>query len=149
MVVADVQDAFWLMPNTRQERLFVATMLKQFIMVFNRAAQEGRGASLSFCTFIALVARCVQSLLYIGYGSDARSAFDLLLQVYVRDPWAVRRGTPARRHFTVATLMSAWLIICLPMAFHKATRDVKLNWIGVTLILDSKNRQVKAEITDD
>ena len=79
MLITDVQDAFWLLPDTMRERRFMCTVLLRLIIVFLRKAQGGRNASLAFCTFIALAARLVQSLFFVGAGLAKRSSFYLLL----------------------------------------------------------------------
>ena len=126
----------------------MATMLKDLIIIFNRTAQGSRSASLSWCTFVALAARCIQSLFYNqDDAANRRSKFDLLLQVYVDDPLATVRGNRKQRDRLAAVLMTGWKILGLPMAFHKAQRGITIPWIGVVLSINMKLEHMTAEVT--
>ena len=80
LLVADVQDAFWLIPLAWEERRYFVAKFNGRYLVFLRTAQGSRGALLTWAAIAALVARCVQNVLVTPHGQEAR------LQMYVDDP---------------------------------------------------------------
>eukprot|EP00439_Symbiodinium_sp_Y106_P072133 s436_g13.t1 len=78
-LIADISDAFWLIPlHPKERRFFVASFQGKFL-VFERTAKGSRGAPLTFCTIMGLATRLLQSLL-----------------VYTGDPWIIAKGTPTQ-----------------------------------------------------
>ena len=62
-LIADISDAFWLIPlHPKERRFFVASFQGKFL-VFERTAKGSRGAPLTFCTIMGLATRLLQSLL--------------------------------------------------------------------------------------
>ena len=91
-LVADVNNAFWLVPpHPADRRLFIVKHGGVFV-VFERTAQGSRGAPLSWAAVASLLARVAQSLLLSddGRGQEGR------LQVYVGDPLLAVKGTPGQ-----------------------------------------------------
>ena len=80
LLVADVQDAFWLIPLAWEERRYFVAKFRGRYLVFLRTAQGSRAAPITWAAIAALVARCVQSIFCTPHGHEAR------LQMYVDDP---------------------------------------------------------------
>ena len=92
MLVIDIQVAFWHIPNHPAERKYFVARAGRHYIIFRRTAQGSRNAALTWATVAALVARCVQSLFLGGAKARSRTMGNLMLQVYVDDPFAVMRG---------------------------------------------------------
>ena len=118
MFIADIVDAFWLIPLHPKERKFFCAKLRGKFYLFTRTAQGSRMAPLTFAAIMALASRWIQSL------SD-----EFQLQTYVDDPLVIIKGI---RRLAVI-IAAAWQIMGFPLAFHKATLSDKLTWIGVQL----------------
>ena len=132
LLVADVQDAFWLIPLAWSERRYFVTKFRGRFLVFQRTAQGSRGAPLTWAAIAALVARRVQSVFITPHGQEAR------LQMYVDDPLLALKGSEARRARLAARFLFVWLLLGMGVAFPKARFDRELVWIGVKLrITDS------------
>ena len=108
-LVADIVDAFWLIPLKECERKYFVARLRNRYFVFLRIAQGSRGAPLTFAAITAVAARWIQSL------ND-----NIRLQVYVDDPLAFIRGTPEQQIRTAVSIVIAWTVLGFPMASHKA-----------------------------
>ena len=122
LLVADIVDAFWLIPLRAEERRFFVARLRGHYYVFLRTAQGSRAAPLTFAAIAAIGARWVQSL------SD-----EFRMQMYVDDPLTVLRGSWDRRRRLAATIVIAWSVMGFPIASHKAVLANTLVWIGMTL----------------
>ena len=128
-IVADVIDACWLVPNHPSERkYFIANFQKHFIL-FLRTAQGSRMAGLTWATIVSLVGRCVASLFIDTSRPQARFPSNFAMRIYVDDPWATARGTPEEVEIICAMPTLAWLTLGMPIAFHKAMRGTRLQWI--------------------
>ena len=145
-LIADVSDAFWLVPLEPRERRFFVAKFRGKFLVFLRTAQGSRTAPLTFCTIMSLATRLVQSVLMLnhdrtGYGEGAR------VQVYTDDPWVVTKGTPEQIDRCFAIVLLLWDLLGLPIATHKATRGPSLKWIGMQITVNQ--REVQVEIPED
>ena len=134
-LIADVEDAFWQLSNRPDERKFFVAWIGGFYYIFLRAAQGSRNAGLTWATIMGLLGRFANSLFIQPAFRRARSLEECRLQIYVDDPWAVARGTAARRQIIFAKLTALWLVVGLPIAFHKASRGQDVKWIGVQFTL--------------
>ena len=99
-LIADVTDAFWLVPLRKSGCRYVVIKFRGLFYVFLRTAQGSRGAPLSWSVIVSLLARVVQSLFCSKGTQTAR------LQVYVDDPLLALRGTAnQRRNIAVTSLL--------------------------------------------
>ena len=124
-LVADVVDAFWLIPLRKEERRFFCAKLRGGYYCFLRTAQGSRGAPLTFAAVIALAARFVQSIHstpmhHSLWTEEAR------MQVYVDDPLFMIRGSGARVKQLAAVILLSWTVMGFPLAFHKAMLGQKM-----------------------
>ena len=62
LFVADIIDAFWLIPLAVEERRYFCARLRDTYYMYTRTAQGSRAAPLTFAVIIALAARWVQSI---------------------------------------------------------------------------------------
>ena len=127
LLVADIQDAFWLIPLAFEERKFFVCKFRGRYLIFARTAQGSRGAPLTWAAIAALAARCVQSVFITPDGEEAR------LQMYVDDPLLAMQGIESRRFRLAARFLVVWLLLGFGVAFPKAKFSQKLVWIGVEL----------------
>ena len=133
--IADIVDAFWLIPLHVSERKFFCAFLRGHYYLFVRTAQGSRMAPLTFASTMSIASRWIQSL------SDEYS-----MQVYVDDPLVVLASNPERTKRLVCMIAASWMIMGFPLAFHKATLAAKLVWIGVQL--DITDKSVIAEVPE-
>eukprot|EP00435_Cladocopium_sp_Y103_P049753 s2113_g15.t1 len=135
MLIADITDAFWLIPLRKCERKYFTAMLRGHFYSFNRTAQGSRGAPLTFAAIIATAARWVAS-----------ADHDMHLQVYVDDPIAILQGSERHRQRMACLVVVMWSLMGFPIATHKAKLDTDLVWIGAGLQVSPT--QVKAEVPE-
>eukprot|EP00435_Cladocopium_sp_Y103_P047858 s2395_g14.t1 len=131
-LIADVVDAFWLVPLHKSERKYFCAKLRGKYFCFHRTAQGSRAAPLTFAAIIALASRWVQSVVSTPRHLGMRTE-EARVQTYVDDPLVTIRGTPERQRRLTAVVLIAWMIMGFPIAVHKATLSNKLTWIGVEL----------------
>ena len=141
LLVADVQDAFWLIPLAWEERRYVVCKSRGKYFVFTRTAQGSRGPPLTWAAVAALVARRVQSVFVTEGG------FGALLQMYVDDPLLALKGLQSRRCRLAVRFLCVWLLLGFQIAFSKASYSQKLVWIGVQL--DVRESELIATIPPD
>ena len=144
--VADVVDAFWLVPLAPCERRFFVAKFRGRYLVFCRTAQGSRTAPLTFAALMATAARLMQSVLLRNHLSEDIWQ-DSRLEVYVDDPWAAIKGTPAEVDTITAVLLCAWEIMGFPIAYHKACRARSLKWIGMVISVHAD--KVTVEVPED
>ena len=142
--IADVSDAFWLIPLHQLERKYFVAMIGGRYYVFLRTAQGSRGAPLTFSVIMALAARFVQSTLCKCSRKDGVP--EGTMQVYVDDPLAILKGTDMRRSRLASVISVAWMLLGIPMAFHKAVLSSTVVWIGVSLAVH--RNEVVVEVTE-
>ena len=70
LFIADVSDAFWLIPLHKSEQKYFVARLEGRYYIFLRTAQGSRGAPLTCSVIMALASRFIQSILCSG---DART----------------------------------------------------------------------------
>lgn len=117
--VADIVDAFWLIPLHPEERRFFCAKFRDKYMVFRRTAQGSRTAPLTFAAIMSSATRLLQSLLLRD--SLSKSVWqDARLEVYVDDPWVAIRGTQEKIDNLIACLLVGWELLGFPIAYHKA-----------------------------
>ena len=130
--VADIVDAFWLIPINKDEQRFFVARFRNNFLVFNRTAQGSRTAPLTFAAIMSTAGRLLQSLLLRNHlGQQIWQ--DGRLEVYVDDPWACFKGTQGEISDLVACLLIGWELLGFPIAYHKATMavvEVGLAWIS-------------------
>ena len=131
-VVADIVDAFWLIPLHPLERRFFCAKLGGKFLVFNRTAQGSRTAPLTFASIMSFAARLVQSLLSRDHINE-HAWQDGRLEIYVDDPWAVFKGTPEEIKQLAATVLIGWDLLGFPVAYQKASLSSTLKWIGMDI----------------
>ena len=144
LFIADVADAFWLIPLHHKERRYFVAKLKEKFYVFLRTAQGSRGAPLTFSVIMALAARFVQSTLCRSNSKDAVP--EGLMHVYVDDPLTILRGTEVRQRRLACMISVAWMLLGIPMAFHKAVLAKAVVWIGVAL--ETTQTEVVVEVPE-
>ena len=140
--VIDATDAFWELGLHPNERRFFVGKFRGKYLIYLRTAQGSRGAPLSWAGVFGLICRCVQSLFYLGVGSQTRSKFSTELQVYVDDPWAVVIGRQRQRDRFLALMILAWRIIGVRLAFAKARRGLGVDWIGANIVIKDSSTVV-------
>ena len=130
--VADIVDAFWLIPiNKDEQRFFVAKYRGKFL-VFNRSAQGSRTAPLTFAAIMSTAGRLLQSLLLRNHlGQQVWQ--DGRVEIYVDDPWACFKGTQGEVRDLIACLLIGWELLGFPIAYHKASMGNNLKWIGMDI----------------
>ena len=133
LFIADIVDAFWLIPLHVSERRYFCAHLRGHYYLFTRTAQGSRMAPLTFAAIMSVASRWVQSL-----------SNEYAMQVYVDDPLVAILAEPHRTKRLACVIASAWMIMGFPLAFHKATLAPQLVWIGVQL--EVKDDTVVAEI---
>ena len=145
LFIADVADAFWLAPLHMDERKYFVAKFRKKYYVFVRTAQGSRGAPLTFAVIMALCARFVQSILCGpcrgGHHPEA------MLQIYVDDPLAVLLGTDARQKRLACLIATAWMVLGVPLAFHKAILSSHTMWIGINI--NVSENEVMVEVPAD
>lgn len=142
--IADIADAFWLVPLRPEERRYFAAQYGRKTYVFTRTAQGSRGAPLTFSVIMALASRLVQSVV-----SGPRSRTHLpeaFLQVYVDDPLAIMVGSESRLRRLACMISVVWALLGFPVAYHKAVLAPDVVWIGVRLVVSQK--QVMVEVPE-
>ena len=140
-LIADVSDAFWLIPLSKRERKYFVSKHRGRWLVFMRTAQGSRGAPLSWAAIAALVARCVQSLFFTD---DSCTELDAKLQLYVDDPLLAMRGDDHHCKRLCVRFCVAWLVLGFNLAFSKAQCSPDVVWIGVRLKINE--RRIEATI---
>ena len=139
MLVLDASDAFWNVPLRRCERKYYCGRLsrrgKEQYLCYTRTAQGSRGAPLAWAAVFGLISRCVLSTLREERHGD--SVLPAAMQVYVDDPWLAFRGTQMQCHRMAATVIVAWRILGIDLAFSKGQLGDQINWIGATLSVES------------
>ena len=79
LLIADITDAFWLVPLRKEEQKFFTATLRSKFYSFNRTAQGSRSAPLTFAALLATAGRWVASAVEEG----------MHVQIYVDDPIVV------------------------------------------------------------
>jgi hypothetical protein len=141
LLIADVSDAFWLVPLHPSERRYFVARYRDHWYVFKRTGQGSMGAPLSWAAIAALLARCIQGLYAVGNEDEAR------LQMYVDDPLLAVRGRFWRRRRLVVRFCVGFLLLGFRLAFNKAQYSSSVVWIGVGLSISS--RRLVATIPED
>ena len=131
LFIADVADAFWLVPLHMEERRYFVAKFRAKYYVFVRTAQGSRGAPLTFSVIMALAARFVQSMLC---GPCC-------------DPLAVLLGTDVRQKRLACMISTAWMVLGVPMAFHKAILSNNTTWIGINI--NVSDAEVMVDVPED
>ncbi len=139
--VADVVDAFWLIPLHPEERKYFCAKFRNKFMIFRRTAQGSRTAPLTFAAVMSSATRLLQSLLLRD--SLSKSIWqEARLEVYVDDPWAAIRGAQGKVDNLIACLLVGWELMGFPIAYHKACRGPSLKWIGMTITVTTQGVEV-------
>jgi len=141
-LIADIVDAFWLVPLKKCERRFFTAKLRGVYYSFERTAQGSRSAPLTFAAIIALASRWVQSILSTSMHGGMHTE-EARLQTYVDDPIFSIRGDESRRARVAAIILVAWSIMGFPVAFHKATLSNNVVWIGIELTIQEDSIEAK------
>ena len=128
-LVLDFIDAFWLLPLSPKERRYFVAMLRGRYLVWCRTAQGSRGAPLSWAVFAALLMRCAQGVAG-KVEANRRVRNRAAGHCYVDNPILAVRGSPAQRARTVVRVALAWMVLGLPLAFHKGRLSSAVVWIG-------------------
>jgi hypothetical protein len=130
ITVLDYVDAFWNIPLRFSERRHFVGMARGEYFVYTRAAQGSRNGPLSWAAVISLVIRLTQGLFMFDEGATTQTTFRARSQTYVDDPALSFRGDRACRDRNLAVWVLAVRALGLPLAFHKAQRGAKVDWIG-------------------
>lgn len=131
-MVADVVDAFWLVPLHKSEMKYFTAKLGGKYMVFQRTAQGSRAAPLTFAAVMALATRLLQSLLLNDHLGESMWQ-DGRMETYVDDPWLVMKGNPQKIEELTLCVLIGWELMGFPLAYHKAAVGASLKWIGMTI----------------
>ena len=110
MVVLDFKDAFFQVPVLPEERPFLAAKLRGKCVVFERAAQGSRGASLLWRRMAALINRLTSGL---------SSTTKLRTSFYVDDPLIAAVGTAAETKRSITKVVASWMGLGFRLAFEK------------------------------
>ena len=131
-MVADITDAFWLIPLHPVERTFFVAKFRNQYLIFRRTAQGSRTAQLTFASIMALATRFLQSLLLRNHLSESVWQ-DARIETYVDDPWVAIKGSQSEIDELTVTMLIGWHLMGFPVAYRKAARSKSLKWIGMTL----------------
>ena len=145
-LVADISDAFWLVPLNPAERQYFVAQFRGQYLVFQSTAQGSRTAPLTFCALMSVAARLIQSVL-LRDNLMSRASQDARMQVYMDDPWVLARGTRKQIDRIFALVLLLWSLLGFPVATHKAARGKEIKWIGMHIRLSSDS--VSVLIPDD
>lgn len=140
-LVADITDAFWLIPLHPVERRFFVASLHNKFLILKRTAQGSRTAPLTFAAVMALATRLLQSLLTRDH-LEEKIWQDARIETDVDDPWTVLKGTPQQIDDFTCTLLIGWHLLGFPVAYRKASRSVTLKWIGMNIVVGRSTVEV-------
>jgi hypothetical protein len=116
-----VKDAFFLLPNCRQERQFFAVKFAGKIYVFLKTAQGSTVAPLTWARVAALITRLTMSVL----GSET-----CRMSTYVDDPLISCFGTTQHRRRCFSMALLIWGALGLPLSLQKAKIHTDITWIS-------------------
>ncbi|CAE8627265.1 unnamed protein product [Polarella glacialis] len=145
LMVADVSDAFWLVPLAHSERRFFCARLRGRLLSYNRIAQGSRTAPLAWSVIASCATRAIQGTFVASGSARVRHTQRVRLNCYVDDPIVIVRGTPSQRKNDLILCLLIWLVLGFPMSFPKAHSGKSLAWIGVQLTIGPGC--ISAEIT--
>ena len=131
-MVADITDAFWLIPLHHSERRFFVAKFRNQYLIFRRTAQGSRTAPLTFASIMAMATRFLQSLLLRNHLNESIWQ-DARIETYVDDPWVAMKGRQAEIDEQTITMLIGWHLMGFPVAYRKAARSTSLKWIGMNL----------------
>ena len=63
-------------------------------------------------------------------------------EVYVDDPWAGIKGNDRQRNDLVTTLLICWVLLGVPIAYHKASLGQSLRWVGMMININDESVEV-------
>jgi hypothetical protein len=135
LMVADVSDAFWLVPLAPSERRFFCARLRGRLLSFNRIAQGSRTAPLAWSVIASCATRAIQGTFMATGSARVKHSQSVRLNCYVDDPIVIVRGTPSQRKNDLILCLLIWLVLGFPMSFPKAHSGKSLAWIGVQLTI--------------
>ena len=145
-MVADITDAFWLIPLHPVERKFFVAKFKGQYLIFRRTAQGSRTAPLTFASIMAMATRFLQSLLLRNHLRESVWQ-DARIETYVDDPWMAIKGRQAEIEDLTTTILIGWHLMGFPIAYRKAARSRSLKWIGMNI--EIHNDAVEVTIPQD
>lgn len=132
-MVADITDAFWLIPLHPKERRFFVAKFRGKFLIFRRTAQGSRTAPLTFAAVMALATRLLQSLLLRNHLGEMIWQDAIRIETYVDDPWVAIKGTSSEVDAITSTMLIGWHLMGFPIAYRKAARSKSLKWIGMNI----------------
>ena len=135
-MVADITDAFWLIPLHPAERRFFVAKFRGQYLIFRRTAQGSRTAPLTFASIMALATRFLQSLLLRNHLAETVWQ-DARIETYVDDPWMTIKGRQSEIDELTVTMLIGWHLMGFPIAYRKAARSSSVKWIGMNLEIHS------------
>lgn len=140
-MIADICDAFWLIPLHQTERKFFAAKFKGQYLLFRRTAQGSRMAPLTFAAVMALATRLLQSLLLRNHLGE-QVWQDARIETYVDDPWVVMKGAQPEVVELARTMLIGWRLMGFPVAYRKAAMSQSLKWIGMNIDIHADKVEV-------
>ena len=140
-MIADIVDAFWLIPLHASEQRFFTAMLGGRYLIFRRTAQGSRTAPLTFAAIMALATRFQQSLLLNNHLQSVVWQ-DGRMETYVDDPWLAVKGKQSEIQEVISTVLINWELMGFPIAYHKALSGTSLVWIGMRISITQTGVEV-------
>ena len=141
-MVADIKDAFFLLPNYPSERRFFVVSFKNKYYTWLKVAQGSTAAPLTWARVAAAITRMTMAILR----SDR-----CRMSTYVDDPLLSCFGSPEtrRQHFAITLL--TWGALRLPLSLSKAKLGKSIMWISgcFTKIPRGIRVTIKQELLDD
>jgi hypothetical protein len=154
-LVLDYVNAFWQIPLRPDERRFFSGRVRNRWYTYKRCAQGSRLGPFSWGAVIALTNRLMQPMFLRRQRGRQQakkdSAFFLLLRTYVDDPLATVAGTKAQRDRAICVMVVVWLCMGFELAYPKAQRGKRAEWIGnvIRLYPDRVEVWISQEKVDD
>ena len=154
-LVLDYVNAFWQIPLRPDERRFFSGRVRNRWYTYKRCAQGSRLGPFSWGAVIALTNRLMQPMFLRRQRGRQQakkdSAFFLLLRTYVDDPLATVAGTKAQRDRAICVMVVGWLCMGFELAYPKAQRGKRAEWIGnvIRLYPDRVEVWISQEKVDD
>jgi hypothetical protein len=141
-MIADFKDAFYILPNLKEERRFFVIRFRGEFFVFVKTTQGSRGAPLTWARLAALVTRMTQAMIGI---KQAR------ISTYVDDPIIAVLAPKRERDRIFSMVLLLWSALDLPLSLRKAVRGYSVTWTSgiLTPYPGGIQVQVKEAIVQD
>ena len=141
-LIADFKDAFYILPNRRDERRFFVIVFRGVYYVFMKTTQGSRGAPLTWARLVAVITRMTQAVTGIGKSR---------ISTYVDDPIIAVLAPKRERDRLFSMILLIWSALDFPLSLKKAVRSFSVTWTSAifTPYPGGIQVQVKEAIVED